>query len=54
VLDDAGGATDEIEDKADYHIMDCERYLWAWLGEQRGLGESIIIPGFDPLSDLHF
>jgi len=54
VLDDAGGATDEIEDKADYHIMDCERYLWALLGEQRGLGESVIIPAIDPLSDLHF
>ncbi len=54
VLDDAGGATDEIEDKADYHIMDCERYLWALLGEQRGLGESVVVPPYDPLSDLHF
>ena len=44
--------TDQIEDKADYHIMDCERYLWSYLGEQRGTGESVIIPPYDPLADL--
>ena len=54
VLDDAGEPTDQIEDKADYHLMDCERYLWALLGEPRGLGESVIIPAIDPLADLSF
>ena len=54
VLDDQGEPTDQIEDKADYHLMDCERYLWALLGEPRGLGESIIIPPIDPLADLSF
>ena len=48
VLDEEGEATDEIEDKADYHIMDCERYLWSYLGEQRGAGKSAIIPPKDP------
>jgi hypothetical protein len=48
VLDDSGEATEEIEDKGDYHIMDCERYLWAWLGENKGQGESEIIPPAEP------
>jgi hypothetical protein len=32
--------------------MDCERYLWVYLGEQRGIGESILILPIDPLADL--
>ena len=54
VLNEAGEPTDQIEDKADYHIMDCERYLWSYLGEQRGLGISFVIPPYDPISDLRF
>ncbi|MFC1996983.1 terminase large subunit domain-containing protein [Chloroflexota bacterium] len=49
VLDDAGVTTGEIEDKADYHLMDCERYLWALLGEDRGEGESVVIPPKDEI-----
>jgi len=52
VLDDGGEPTDEIEDKGDYHIMDCERYIWSYLGEQRGEGLSVVIPPRDPLDDL--
>jgi hypothetical protein len=52
LLDDTGEPTDQIEDKADYHLMDCERYLWSYLGEQRGTGESVVIPPIDPLADL--
>ena len=52
VLDDAGEPTDQIEDKADYHLMDCERYLWSYLGERRGLGESVVIPPYDPIAHL--
>ncbi|MHC4753122.1 MAG: hypothetical protein ACYTFW_25065, partial [Planctomycetota bacterium] len=47
ILDDQGETTEEIEDKSDYHIMDCERYLWALLGGDRGLGESFVVPPAD-------
>ena len=26
--------TNQIEDKDDYHLMDCERYLWSLLVER--------------------
>jgi hypothetical protein len=52
LLDDQGKPTDQIEDKSDYHIMDCERYLWSYLGEQHSLGKSVVIPPIDPLADL--
>ena len=51
-LDDQGEGTDQIEDKGDYHIMDCERYLWSYLGEQHGAGESVVVPPVDPFNDL--
>lgn len=54
VLDDQGETTDKIEDKEEYHLMDCERYLWAWLGEDIGEGRSEIVPPDDPLSQLEF
>ena len=54
VLDDDGEPTDEIEDKADYHIMDCERYIWSYLGEQRGEGKSVVIPPRDPLDNMRW
>ena len=54
VLDDLGEPTDEIEDKNEYHIMDCERYLWAELGEDVGEGKSEVVPPQDPLGDLEF
>jgi hypothetical protein len=44
LLNDQGEPTDQIEDKGDYHIMDCERYLWSYLDERRGTGESVRIP----------
>jgi len=48
VLDEQGETTDEIEDKSDYHIMDCERYLWAYLGGERPEGRSEILPPWEP------
>jgi hypothetical protein len=54
VLDDAGETTDEIEDKSDYHIMDCERYLWALLGSDPGEARSEVVPPEDILDGLEF
>jgi len=34
-LDEMGNPTMEIEDKGDYHLMDCERYLWSLLGGEK-------------------
>jgi hypothetical protein len=50
-LDEQGEPTDQIEDKGDYHIMDCERYLWSYLGERRGSGESVVVPPIDRFND---
>jgi hypothetical protein len=52
VLDESGEPTEKIEDKHEFHIMDCERYIWAELGEGRGTGESYVNPAIDPLEGL--
>ena len=54
VLDETGEVTEAIEDQHEYHVMDCERYIWAELGEGRGGGESVINPPIDPLDGLNF
>lgn len=53
VLDESGEPTEEIEDKSQFHFMDCERYLWSIL-EGAGEGESEVVPPSDPLADLEF
>jgi hypothetical protein len=52
VLDESGEPTEAIEDKHEYHLMDCERYIWSELAQPRGKGESVVIAPVDPINGL--
>ncbi len=51
-LDEKGEPTEDIQDKNKFHYMDAERYIFSYIEQFRGSGESASVPPEDPLEDM--